>query len=283
MIDSYGHRGRLPGLRKPPVPGEGWLAAGGKERRKKLRGDAMLDPKKVVENKTALLSLLTESMKTHYTYILRFPDGTPFYVGIGRGIRMFAHVQEARNQSRNSLKIDTIRGIWKKGGEVLHTIDGLYDEEPWSREAELILAIGQRKHGSGPLTNAQDYSLSHCLRGVEVRKYRDIQGSDPNRIPEGFQLKYVRLMAGPREPRSRSSVFGKIYTVLEENPGLTGGELVPLLQRVDFSKNKSAYTQSGTVCAAWVCGYLEGGFFRRDTQYIQRWGEDAEEPLGQSN
>jgi hypothetical protein len=229
-----------------------------------------------IKDKKGLLALLGRNNKSHYTYILRFPDGTPFYVGIGQGARMLAHVEEARDPSRDSLKVKTIRDIWANGGAVLHTVDRLYDREPWDREAELILSIGQQKHGTGPLTNAQDYAASHSVGGVEVRKYRDVQGDDVNRIPENFKLMDVCLMAGPREPRTRTSVFGKIYTVLEENPGVTGRELVHLLQRVNFSANKSAYTQSGAVCAAWVCGYIEGGFFRSDRQHIQRWigGDD---------
>ncbi len=230
----------------------------------------------IIRDKKELLALLRENKKAHYTYILRFPDGTPFYVGIGQGARMFAHVEEAQHPSGESLKVETIRCIWRGGGEVLHTVDRLYDREPWDREAELILSLGQQKHGTGPLTNAQDYAPSHSVDGVEVRKYRDVQGDDANRIPDSFKLVDVSLMAGPREPRTRTSVFGKIYTVLEENPGVTGRELVHLLQRVDFSANKSAYTQSGAVCAAWVCGYIEGGFFRSDRQHIQRWigGDD---------
>jgi len=230
----------------------------------------------VVQDKNELIAVLAEKNKAHYTYVLRFPDGTPFYVGKGQGVRMFAHVEEAADPSRDSLKVNTIRGIWKDGGDVVHTIDRLYDQEPWIREAELIMSIGQQKHGTGPLTNAQDYALSHSVGGVDVRKYREVQGDDVNQIPGNFKLMDVRLMAGPREPKSRKSVFGKIYTVLEENPGVTGRELVALLQQIDFSMNKSAYTQSGSVCAAWICGYIEGGFFRSDRQHIQRWkgGDD---------
>lgn len=219
---------------------------------------------------------VAEHGKTHYTYILRYPDGTPFYVGIGQGVRMFSHVEEARDPSRDNLKAETIREIWADGGDVLHTVDRLFEQEPWDREAELILAIGQQKHATGPLTNAQDYAPSYTVGGVEVRKYRMVQGEDVNRIPDSFKLMDIRLMAGPHEPKTRKSVFGKIYTVLEENPGVTGRQLVSLLQRVDFSANKSAYTQSGTVCSAWVCGYIEGGFFRRDRLHIQRWGQGDE-------
>jgi len=84
-------------------------------------------------------------------------------------------------------------------------------------------------------------------------------------------LRDVRLMAGPREPRSRKSVFGKIFSVLEENPGVTGEELVGLLLNVDFTSNESAYTQSGRVSSSWLVGYIEGGFFHKKCLHIQRF------------
>ena len=159
------------------------------------------------------------------------------------------------------------------GGEVIHSIDRFHDQEPWDREEELIRLIGQLKHGTGPLTNEQDYSPSVKVNGVEVRKYAADHVDDTDRIPAKFKLRDVRLAAGPIEPKSRQSVFGKIYTVLEAHPGVTGEELVYLLKQIDFSGNKSAYTQSGEVCAAWLCGYIEGGFFRGDRLHLQRYAK----------
>ncbi len=186
-------------------------------------------------------------------------------------MRLFAHVEEAKATARVTNKLLKIRTILDAGGEVIHCIDGFYEKEPWDREEKLITAIGQEKHGTGPLTNEQDYAASHKVHGVEVRKYRDVQGDDPDRVPAKFKLARVCLMAGPREPARRTSVFGKIFSVLEEHPGVTGLQLIELLKRIDFSGNISAYTQSGEVCAAWLCGYIEGGFFRSDRLHIQEF------------
>jgi hypothetical protein len=49
----------------------------------------------------------------YYVYLLRKPDGepkfggigTPFYVGIGRGLRLFDHEKEACDLSRLSIKL----------------------------------------------------------------------------------------------------------------------------------------------------------------------------------
>lgn len=87
--------------------------------------DLAVDPAKVVVDKERLRALLQESGRTHYTYILRFPDGTPFYVGIGQGMRMFAHVEEARDPGRDGAKVAAIRSIWQAGEQVVHTLDQL--------------------------------------------------------------------------------------------------------------------------------------------------------------
>lgn len=232
----------------------------------------------VVTDKNHLGRLLKEAGKAHYTYILRRPDGieshggmgTPFYVGIGQNARLFEHIDDARKGAGGRRHV-IIRELWAMGADVLHTLDGFHQREPWDREEEIIRTIGQIKHGTGPLANEQDYAHSRKIGGVEVRKYAGDHVDGTNNIPPKFKLGSVRLAAGPREPQSRGSVFGKIYSMLEEHPGVTGEELVGLLMRVDFTGNKSAYTQSGAVCAAWVCGYIEGGYFRSDRLHIQTY------------
>jgi len=242
------------------------------------------DKQSVVRDRADLEAIISEAGGgPHYVYTLRFPDGvechggigTPFYVGIGQGARVFAHEDEARDLTRSSAKTEAIRSIWKQGLEVIRTIDSVHDQQPWDREEELINEIGRRAEGCGPLTNDQTYSRSTKLNGVELRKYAadHIDSGDETAIPAKFKLRDVRLMTGPREPRTRKSVFGKIFSVLEENPGVTGEELVGLLLNVDFTSNESPYTQSGRVSSSWLVGYIEGGFFRKDRLHIQRYVE----------
>lgn len=158
----------------------------------------------------------------------------------------------------------------------MRSIDSVHSQEPWDREEELINTIGRLAEGIGPLTNDQTYSRSIKLNGVELRKYaaRHQDSGDETTIPSTFKLRDTRLMAGPREPRSRASVFGKIYTVLEKHPGVTGEELVHLLRSVDFRDNQSPYTQSGRVSSSWLVGYIEGGYFRNDRLHVQRFRPD---------
>jgi hypothetical protein len=196
--------------------------------------------------------------------------GTPFYVGVGQRGRLFEHEKAARDRSEQGAKIDTILAIWASGGEVVRTIDSFHAQEPWIREAELIHEIGRLAEGQGSLTNPQTYSPSHTVEGVELRKYaaEQMSAGGVDAIPAKFKLRETRLQAGPNAPRSLDSVMGKVYSTARDNPGVTGEELVYLLAKLDFSSNKSAYTQSGKVCASWLCGYIEGAYYRNDKRHL---------------
>ena len=214
----------------------------------------------------------------HYVYVLRYPDnvpihgglGTPFYVGIGQRNRLFSH-EEAALRGEQSEKADAIRAIVSAGKQVVRTIDSFHSIEPFLREAELIHEIGRKAEGKGPLLNAQTYAPSAKIDGVEARKYAAEQAAAGSfdAIPDKFKLRHIRLMAGPKEPKSRTSVMGKVYSAVESNPGITGEELLRLLQNEDFTDNKSAYTQSGQVCAAWLVGYIDGACFHPRARHIQ--------------
>jgi hypothetical protein len=214
----------------------------------------------------------------HYVYVLRYPDnvpihgglGTPFYVGIGQRNRLFSH-EEAALHGEQSEKADAIRAIASAGKQVVRTIDSFHSIEPFLREAELIHEIGRKAEGKGPLLNAQTYAPSAKIDGVEVRKYAAEQAAAGSfdAIPDNFKLRNTRLMAGPEAPKSRTSVMGKVYSTVESNPGITGEELLRLLQNEDFTGNKSAYTQSGQVCAAWLVGYIDGACFHPRARHIQ--------------
>ncbi len=235
-----------------------------------------------IKSRTELDRELHAAGRQHYVYILRQPDGepcfgglgTPFYVGIGQRGRLFEHEKAAREGSEIGKKIDAINAIWSKGGEVVRTIDSFHEREPWIREAELIHEIGRIEDGTGPLTNPQTYSASHVVEGVELRKYAadQLSAGGIHAIPTKFKLRNTRLREGPIQPRSAISVMGKLYLTAKANPGVTGEQLVYLLAQLDFSGNKSAYTQSGKVCASWLCGYIEGAYFRSDKLHLQEFG-----------
>lgn len=98
-----------------------------------------------------------KTAERHYVYILRRPDGRPFYVGKGVGPRVFNHVNEARHPNgrlSNKHKLNVIRSIQRRGEEILYEIDFATQDEnaAFNREAELI-GLLKRLHEGGPLTN----------------------------------------------------------------------------------------------------------------------------------
>lgn len=94
----------------------------------------------------------------YYVYRLVDPrDGKTFYVGKGRGNRLFQHVGEAiASEDRSTLKLDRIREIKSQGFEVEHVIHrhGLSEKEGFEVEAALIDAYGLGRDALSDLTNA---------------------------------------------------------------------------------------------------------------------------------
>lgn len=93
-----------------------------------------------------------------YVYVLHKPDGTPFYVGKGVGLRVLQHVSEARNRARLTHKLNTIRAIERRGGAVSYSVAGVFNEEGEAHRHEMMLIrqIGRYDLGLGPLTNQTD-------------------------------------------------------------------------------------------------------------------------------
>src|SRR5258708_12012279 len=92
-----------------------------------------------------------------YVYILRRPDGRPFYVGKGKAYRVFDHENEARHPNdfrSNPLKLNVIRKIKHSGANLTYEIDLIADNEMEALEREMSLIGGfKRLHEGGPLTN----------------------------------------------------------------------------------------------------------------------------------
>lgn len=144
------------------------------------------------------------TIEAYYTYILRRPDGRPFYVGKGIGGRVFNHENEARhpNERRsNSHKLNVIRAIWRDNSSLIYEIDRFFPDEfaAYQREEELISQF-RRLHEGGSLTNRSPGGGS--LSGVSPfskEKHRLTLGGIPADDPETACLNRFVLSIGPMQ------------------------------------------------------------------------------------
>ncbi|MDZ4348377.1 MAG: GIY-YIG nuclease family protein [Xanthomonadaceae bacterium] len=105
-------------------------------------------------NRAEAVELLSSAKGRFYVYVLLRPDGTPFYVGKGKGLRLFFHESEALGDGC-SHKLNTIRANTRAGKEIAYEIAAFYDDEDQChrREIEEIARIGRHDLKTGPLTN----------------------------------------------------------------------------------------------------------------------------------
>lgn len=91
-----------------------------------------------------------------YTYILRRPDGSPFYVGMGKDRRIRAHEKNAEGRNRGH-KFSIIRKILTNNADVGYEIQFVDSRaEAIAQECRLIALYGRLSAGTGPLTNLTD-------------------------------------------------------------------------------------------------------------------------------
>lgn len=88
----------------------------------------------------------------YYVYLLSRPDGSVFYIGKGSRYRINQHEGEARS-SCSCKKCNTIRKIWRQGGEVQKLVVFITPDEREAYECETEFI---RYYGRGNLTNQTD-------------------------------------------------------------------------------------------------------------------------------
>ena len=93
----------------------------------------------------------------YYVYALVDPrDRKIFYIGKGKGNRIFQHAEAALVENTSDLKLDTIRSIISDGGKVEHYIvrHHLEEKEAYLIESTLIDMLTYSKFNhSNQLTN----------------------------------------------------------------------------------------------------------------------------------
>ena len=118
---------------------------------------APITPTIDAESQSRVQALIRENGGRSYVYVLRRPNGDPFYVGKGVSFRVLQHEAEAKGYAKTH-KLNVIRSLWRKGLAVTHEIAGFFDDESTAlaSERELIQQFGRYDLGRGPLTNQTD-------------------------------------------------------------------------------------------------------------------------------
>ena len=107
-----------------------------------------------------MFSPLTQEKIGYYVYCLNYPDtGETFYIGKGKGNRVFSHANGNLESDSNIEKIEVINSIKSRGQKVEHWIIryGMSEKEAFEVEAALIDFVG--------LDN-----LSNCVKGHSIER-----------------------------------------------------------------------------------------------------------------
>jgi hypothetical protein len=129
----------------------------------------------------------------YYVYLLLDPEtDLPFYVGKGKGNRVFNHLENAKNGNSGTEKLDTIQGFLNKGKEIKHVIvrHGLNEKTAFHIEASLLdtfkfipsFSSFRRGNLQGGINSIEKGLMS---ASEIIRKYN---ASPLNSIPESYVI-----------------------------------------------------------------------------------------------
>jgi len=96
---------------------------------RKLFGDPERWKELIVLTRVEMAAQIASGRSYFYVYVLCDHEGAPFYVGKGKGPRVFQHEAEALNPSRKSHKLNLIRRIQRDGYEIGYALAGFFEEE----------------------------------------------------------------------------------------------------------------------------------------------------------
>lgn len=119
---------------------------------------------------TSFTSEVAEKLETYVYRLIDPRNGETFYVGKGRGNRVFAHIREQVEEDDPSNKLRRIRDIHLAGFEVAHVIHrhGMDDRTAFEVEAALLDAYPGLTNMASGLGNA-DFGAMHAME--IVRRY----------------------------------------------------------------------------------------------------------------
>jgi len=143
-----------------------------------------------------------------YVYVLCRPNGKPFYVGKGSGLRHHVHETEARSGC-HCHRCNVIRKIWRAGGEVQRYIVFTTNDEAeaLAYEIETIALYGRHN-----LTNKTDGGEGASNPSADVRARRSATEKATKSTPEMKALQRARAKAVWANPQNRAKHAAAIST-----------------------------------------------------------------------
>ena len=139
---------------------------------------------------THFTSEVTERLKTYVYRLIDPRNGETFYIGKGKGDRVFAHIRQKVDEYDPSNKIQRIRDINLAGFDVAHVIHrhGMDDKTAFEVEAALMDAYA----GLTNVASGIDSSERGAMHAVEIiQQY----GAEPARFQHKIMLISVNRSA----------------------------------------------------------------------------------------
>lgn len=166
----------------------------------------------------------------YYVYALREPGGGIFYVGKGKGNRVYQHAVEARavgNKKPEALKLNTIKRIHKRGQAVGIDIvrHGLTSEEAYVVEAAVMDMLRLTGHhltntATGKKSRSQGYMPLHAPKAVQQNHVHAL----PSRVE--LEIRYPRVEGYQQRIRNRVSVDWDSIAAVKVDPMKIPDEVV---------------------------------------------------------
>jgi hypothetical protein len=110
----------------------------------------------IIISKEQVKTLIRNSNSKYYSYVLIRNDGEPYYVGVGKGTRVFNHTRRCELEGgSNRLKNNVTLKELKNFGSINYAILGVNGSRKYCLDLEVkfILKYGLKVDGSGTLTN----------------------------------------------------------------------------------------------------------------------------------
>lgn len=141
-----------------------------------------------------------------YVYSLSDSTGAVFYVGKGRGARMYQHATDAM-RGKPGLKNDLIRAIIADGGKIQHLVLGEFDtdEEAVAEENRLLKTLANLTNIAGPRN-----CVHHCDKGRNIAALARIEKLQKKVLP------FCEWVKRAHRTKQDYKFYGDIMLAIEE-------------------------------------------------------------------